>query len=123
MTSDVGILGALKRKREVILSVKGRVTGRVSSRHVWFALSKNEKSIYLIPVNGRKTQWYLNVRKEPRVTIRVGAHAFTEKIAEVEQGKFRKVSETFAAKYGKDEMEAYYPRKEVALEVPLPASS
>lgn len=123
MTSDVGILGALKRNREIILSVKGRITGKVSSRHVWFVLSKNEKSIYLIPVNGRKTQWYLNVRKEPEVTIRVRGHAFAERISEVEQGRFREVFDTFAAKYGEEAMEVYYPRKEVALEIPLPASS
>jgi hypothetical protein len=123
MTSSREILGALKKNNEMELAVKGRTTGKIIVRPVWFVLSKDEKSIFLIPMNGRKTQWYLNVKKEPMVTIKVGKHDFTSKIVEVGERQFKEVFSLFAARYGERDMEEYYPRLEVALEVPLPASS
>jgi hypothetical protein len=123
MTSDYEILDALKDNMEIELSVKGRVTGKVIPRPVWFALSKDAKSIFLIPVNGRKTQWYLNVKKEPEVTVRVGGRVFTGSIAEVGMAKFKEVVEAFTARYGGRDMKEYYPNLEVALEVPLPTRS
>jgi len=123
MTSDNEILDALKGKRELELSVKGRVTGKVIPRPVWFVLSKDEKSIFLIPVSGRKTQWYLNVKKEPEVTVRVGGRAFKGRIAELGPAKFKEALDGFKARYGERDMKDYYPNLDVALEVPLPARS
>ena len=123
MASDHGILEALRKSNEIELSVRGRTTGKVIPRPVWFALSKDEKSIFLIPVNGRKTQWYLNVKKEPEVNIRVGGRAFTGRIAEVGQAKFKDALDAFTARYGERDMKEYYPNLEVALEVLLPVHS
>jgi hypothetical protein len=74
-----GLLSALGTNDEVELTVKGRVTGKLIPRPVWFTLSKDGRSLYLVPVRGRKTQWYLNVEKEPNVTIRAGGSSFTSK--------------------------------------------
>ena len=122
MSSMEKILGALKKETEMELSVTGRVSGKIIPRPVWFVLSKDNKSIMLIPVNGKETQWYLNVKKNPNVTVKVGGQSFNGRIAEVGQGQFDEVLATFMAKYGKEDMDSYYPRKEVALEIPLPAS-
>src|SRR5437870_10580318 len=122
MTSMEKILRALKKETEMELSVTGRVSGKIIPRPVWFVLSRGDKSILLIPVQGRKTQWYLNVKKNPNVTVRVGGHSFNGKIEELSSGRLNEVLSAFTVKYGKEDMNSYYPKKEAALEIPLPAS-
>ncbi len=115
---------ALKENSELELSVKGRISGRLLPRPVWFVLSKDTKSIYLVPLSGRKTQWYLNVKKEPRVSIRVGGISFKGEAVELPSRMFEEVIEGFVVKYGRADIEKYYPRKdidEVAFEVRLPS--
>jgi deazaflavin-dependent oxidoreductase (nitroreductase family) len=121
MTSKEEILVALKKEREIELSVKGRVSGKVSSRPVWFVLPKDNKSILLVPVNGRKTQWYLNVMKDPNVRVKVGGHSFAGTMEEVDAERLTQVLDLFTTKYGEKDMENYYPRKDVAMELPLPS--
>src|SRR5256885_1315018 len=116
------ILDALKRETEIELSVTGRVSGKIIPRPVWFVLSKGDKSILLIPVQGRKTQWYLNVKKNPNVTVKVGGQSFNGRITELDSERLKEVLASFTVKYGKMEMDSYYPKKEVALEISLPAS-
>jgi hypothetical protein len=116
------ILGALKKETEIELSVTGRVSGKIIPRPVWFVLSKGDKSILLIPVQGRKTQWYLNVKKNPNVTVNVGDQSFKGSIAELGSGRLKEVLAAFTVKYGKEDIDSYYPKKEVALEIPLPSS-
>ena len=116
---NADLLRALKENNELELTVKGRKTGKASARPVWFVPSKDGKSLLLIPVNGRRTQWYLNVKKEPRVTIKVGGQSFTGSISELSSGQLDQVVEAFRAKYGRD-MERWYPNLEVALAIPLP---
>ena len=117
MPTDLGILDALKKNKELELSVKGRVSGRTIPRPVWFVLSKNEDSVIFIPVKGRKTQWYLNVKKEPEVTIKVGRHEFAGKMTELAPAQFGDVIDAFEARYG--DLRKWYPKLEVALEVSL----
>jgi deazaflavin-dependent oxidoreductase (nitroreductase family) len=115
------ILAALKRATEIELSVKGRVSGKDIPRPVWFVLQKDRKSIALVPVNGKKTQWYLNVMKNPNVTVRIGGHSFTGRVKEVGEERLPEVLDMFTAKYGKGDMERYYAQKDTAMEVPLPS--
>jgi hypothetical protein len=119
MPTKPDVLNLLRKNREIELSVKGRVTGKVSSRPVWFAFSKDSRSIYLIPVNGRKTQWYLNVKKEPQVTIGIGGTSFTGRLVELGAERFQEALEAFEGRYGERDMKEYYPRLEVALEMSL----
>ena len=90
---------------------------------MWFIISKDENSIFLIPANGKETQWYLNVRKEPTVTLAVGDRTFSAKSMEIGPQEFKDVLAGFKEKYGQENMDRYYPRLEVALAVPLPAYS
>ena len=119
MTNLEEVLAALKGATEIELSVKGRVSGKVSARPVWFVLGKDNRSIALIPVNGRNTQWYLNALKDPNVSVRVAGYSFPGRIREVNEERLTGVLEMFTAKYGKRNMEMYYPSKEVAVELPL----
>lgn len=42
-------------------------------------------------MNGRKTQWYLNVKKEPEVEVEVGKHKFSGRVIEVGPAQFEEV--------------------------------
>ncbi len=120
-----GILDKLRKSEEVELSVKGRVSGKPIPRPVWFALSDDESYIYLVPVSGRKTQWYLNVKKEPRVTIEVGGSPFTADVRELPAEWVGEVLDAFRAKYGEADIKKYYPmvgKDDVAFEVRLPSA-
>src|SRR5690349_14969081 len=112
-------LDVLQKETEMELSVRGRVTGKVTTRPVWFVLSRDNKALYLVPLNGKRTQWYLNVIRDPNVGIKVGRNSFTGRIRELGAERLKDVLDLFTARYGKEDMEGYYPRKEVALEIQI----
>jgi hypothetical protein len=117
------LLDSLKHEDELEVTVKGRKSGKLLPRPVWFALSEDGKSLFLVPVQGRKTQWYLNAKNDPKISIRIGKSSFTEQAIELPTSRFEGVIARFIAKYGKSDMDRYYPRKgidEVAFEVCLP---
>ena len=58
-----------RRYRQIKISVIGRKSGKTISIPVWFVLE--DKTLYLLPVQGSETQWYKNVLKNP--TIRIDA--------------------------------------------------
>jgi deazaflavin-dependent oxidoreductase (nitroreductase family) len=109
---------SLEGSREIELTVTGRTSGREISKPVWFV--RDREKLYLVPVRGSDSDWYKNVLKTP--TIRLAAEEAqlyatatpTSDAARVEQvlGKFR-------AKYGARDVEAYYPKQDVAVEVTL----
>jgi deazaflavin-dependent oxidoreductase (nitroreductase family) len=109
---------ALEDSREIELTVTGRTSGREISNPVWFV--RDGETLYLVPVRGSDSDWYKNVLKTP--TIRLAAEAAqldatvtpTSDAAKVEQ-----VLDKFRAKYGARDVEAYYPKQDVAVEVPL----
>jgi deazaflavin-dependent oxidoreductase (nitroreductase family) len=109
---------ALEDTREVELTVIGRTSGRQISNPVWFV--RDGEKLYLVPVKGSDSDWYKNLLKTP--TIRLTAEAAqleatatpTSDAAKVEQ-----VLDKFRVKYGARDVEAYYPRRDVAVEVPL----
>ena len=96
----------------------GRTSGREISIPVWFV--RDGEKLYLVPVKGSDSDWYKNILKTP--TIRLAAEAAqlnataspTSDAANVEQ-----VLDRFRAKYGARDVEAYYPKQDVAVEVPL----
>ena len=109
---------ALNDSREIELTVTGRNSGRQISIPVWFV--RDGEKLYLVPVKGSDSDWYKNVLKTP--TIRLAAEAAqlnatatpTSDTTNVEQ-----VLDRFRAKYGARDIEAYYPKQDVAVEVPL----
>ena len=109
---------AFDDSREIELTVTGRTSGREISIPVWFV--RDGEKLYLVPVKGSDSDWYKNILKTP--TIRLAAEAAqlnataspTSDAANVEQ-----VLDRFRAKYGARDVEAYYPKQDVAVEVPL----
>ncbi len=75
--------------------------------------------LYLIPVKGSDTEWYKNVRKTPTIRLTARGKTFTTSARFLtDQTKLDKVLEKFRAKYGRN-VKAYYPKLDVAVEVPL----
>jgi deazaflavin-dependent oxidoreductase (nitroreductase family) len=106
----------LARYREIDITVTGRKSGKESTRPVWFVLEGNR--LCLLPVQGSETEWFKNVRKNPR--MRISAHG--------EEGEFKArlisdpkdvatVVEKFREKYGAADVKKYYSNFDVAVEL------
>jgi deazaflavin-dependent oxidoreductase (nitroreductase family) len=109
---------ALSDTTEVEPTTTGRKTGRESSRPVWFV--QEAEAVYLLPVTGSDTQWYKNVVEKP--TIRLAAAEGSDYTAEArpvtDPDEVENVVGKFREKYRVDDFEAYYPKHDVAVEVP-----
>jgi hypothetical protein len=104
---------------EMELTVTGRVSGKKSTRPVWFVLEG--KTLYLLPVQGSDSEWYKNVLQHPTVTLAVDGAKLTGKAVPItDPAKVHDVVERFRAKYGAGEVKKYYTKLDVAVKVPIP---
>ena len=108
---------AVQNINEIEITVTGRTSGRSLSYPVWFSLDGDK--LYLIPVRGSDTEWYKNVRKTPtlRLEARGKTLTATPRIL-TESARLDHVLELFRNKYGRN-VKSYYPKYDVAVEVPL----
>jgi hypothetical protein len=107
----------LNRASEITLSVKGRKSGRDIPRPVWFVHEHN--TLYLLPNYGSDTNWYKNFLANQTLKISVSGE---EEIpargkAITDSSKVRDIMNKFGSKYG--DVKKYYPKPDVAVEVPL----
>jgi deazaflavin-dependent oxidoreductase (nitroreductase family) len=108
---------ALQGANQIEITVAGRTSGRSLSYPVWFAL-EGEK-LYLLPVRGSDTDWYKNLRKTPTIHLEARGKTFTTSARLLtDEAQIGKVLEKFRDKYGRN-VKSYYPRLDVAVEVPL----
>jgi deazaflavin-dependent oxidoreductase (nitroreductase family) len=108
----------LGRYRQITITVIGRKSGKKSSRPVWFVL-EGEK-LYLLPVEGSKTQWFQNLRKDPRIWIDArGAEAELRGKIVTDAETVKSVGEKFREKYGADDVKKYYSGFDAAVIVKL----
>jgi hypothetical protein len=109
---------ALTETNEIDLTTTRRTSGRQSSRPVWFVTQG--ESLYVLPLTGSDSQWYKNVVKTPTVGVAAAGAEYTTRATPVtDAAKVDEVVERFRAKYGARDVEAYYPRRDVAVEVEL----
>jgi deazaflavin-dependent oxidoreductase (nitroreductase family) len=110
---------ALDDVNEITITVTGRVTGREISAPVWFVAEDGE--LYLLPVHGSDSDWYKNLLKTPRMQLAADRATITATATPItDPARDRTVVEKFRAKYGADQIAAYYPKTDVAVEVTLP---
>ena len=108
---------ALQGAQIIEITVTGRTSGRSLSYPVWFALG-GEK-LYLLPVKGSDTDWYKNVRKTPAIRLAARGKTLTANARFLTgEAQLGKVLEMFRDKYGRN-VKSYYPKLDVAVEVPL----
>jgi len=111
-------LPALKKKKEIELTVTGRKSGKPLPRPVWFVLRGTE--LLLLPVTGTDSQWYRNVLVNPLVKISAGQQSFNGNLRVItEKRRIEEVIELFKGKYGPSDIKKYYPKPNVAATLPL----
>jgi hypothetical protein len=109
---------ALQEAREVELTVTGRVSGRQTSRPLWFVQAGD--TLYLLPVTGSDSDWYKNLLKTPEISLAVNGAELRGKAQPIEDAAaVGDVVERFGARYGAETVEDYYPNHDVAVEVQL----
>ncbi len=109
---------ALGGRGEIEISVTGRSSGRKITNPVWFVQEGEE--LYLLPVRGSDTDWYRNVLKTATIWLGADVTEFRAPANPItEPAQVRDVVDKFRAKYGAEEIERYYNRLDVALEIPL----
>jgi deazaflavin-dependent oxidoreductase (nitroreductase family) len=109
---------ALQTASEIELTVTGRRSGRDISNPVWFV--QEGETLYLLPVYGSDSDWYRNVLKTPTIRIAAsGAEASAQATPITDPGTVNDIVHKFQAKYGAADVDSYYPKREVAVEVPL----
>ena len=108
----------LNRVSEIRLSVKGRKSGRDIPRPVWFVHEGN--SLYLLPVQGSDTSWYKNLLVDSTLKISVnggGVEIPARGKPITDRNRVNDIFGKFDSKYGG--VNRYYPKVDVAVEVPL----
>jgi deazaflavin-dependent oxidoreductase (nitroreductase family) len=109
----------LSRYREVTISVTGRKSGRTISIPVWFVW--DDENLYLLPVQGSDTQWYMNVLKNPLIRIAArDAKADFKAVPITDATQVSSVVEEFRGKYGANDVKRYYSKFDVAVLVQTP---
>ncbi|MFC0508120.1 nitroreductase/quinone reductase family protein [Micromonospora costi] len=109
---------AFAGEREVEITVTGRRSGRQISHPVWFV--QEEESMFLVPVTGSDSQWYKNVRRTPMIQVAANGTAVSASVTPItEADRVEHIVAMFRDKYGADQVESYYPRHDVAVQVPL----
>ena len=109
---------ALESTREIELTATGRKSGREISLPVWFV--REGENLYLVPVNGSDSDWYKNVLRTPMIRLATGGVRLTATATPVtDPARVGEILDKFRAKFGARDVEAYYPKQEVAVEVPL----
>jgi hypothetical protein len=110
----------LNRVSEIGLSVKGRKSGRDIPRPVWFVHEGN--TLYLLPVQGSDTNWYKNLLVDS--TLKISVNGGGEEVPLrgkpiTDSSRVDNVVRKFKSKYGEGDVKKYYPKVDVAVEVPL----
>jgi hypothetical protein len=116
--SKADLYKSLDRASEVTLSVKGRKSGKDIPRPVWFVHEDN--ILYLLPVRGSDTSWYKNFLADPTLKISVNVVETTVRGRPIiDISRVEDVVRKFKSKYGEGDVKKYYPKTNVAVEVPL----
>jgi hypothetical protein len=115
---DREFLDALNSTVEIELSVKGRRSGRNTSRPVWFVLEGRE--LYLLPVAGSETEWYRNVLTNPEITLSVKEKKLTAQAKPLsDPAKIAEVVDRFRQKHGVHDVQVYYTKLDAAVAVSI----
>ena len=70
--------------------------------------------------NPTDADWYKNALKTPAIRLAAGKAQLSANASPIlDVGKVGHVLDGFRAKYGAHDVEAYYPKHDVAVEVPL----
>jgi hypothetical protein len=118
MPASKSLLQRLARYRQIKISVKGRKSGRTTSRPVWFVL--DDSKLYLLPVQGSDTQWYRNIRQDPWLRIDArGVRGDFRATGIKAPERVKKIIEKFREKYTPAYVRKYYSKFDVGVLINL----
>ena len=117
--ADDALTQALKKRRQISITVIGRRTGRSIKIPVWFV--SDDKALWLLPVNGSRTQWYRNLKKNRAITIQAGSprRDFRARLLK-NAPAVRKVIQRFREKYTAAQIKRWYTGLDVAVQISSP---
>jgi deazaflavin-dependent oxidoreductase (nitroreductase family) len=78
-------LGALAGEDFCYLRTIGRVTGRPHTIEIWFALEAH--TLYMLADGREKSDWVKNLRRTPRVSVRIADERFDGLARVVDEGE------------------------------------
>ena len=109
---------ALEETDEIEITVIGRRSGREIAIPVWFV--REGERLFLLPIEGSDTEWFRNVLETPTLRIHANGVEWRGAVQPIRDPEtVRSVTEKFREKYGAGEVEKYYSKLDVAVEVPL----
>ena len=109
---------ALDQTREIEITTIGRRTGGPITFPVWFV--RRGDSLLLLPLRGTDTGWYRKLVQDPTLRLLVGPDEHTATATLItDPESVNEVVEAFRGRYGADDVKAYYPKTDVAVEVSL----
>jgi deazaflavin-dependent oxidoreductase (nitroreductase family) len=113
---------ALKRRRQISITVTGRRSGRGITIPVWFVA--DDHALWLLPVNGSKTQWFRNLKRNRALTVQAGAHRQDLRGRLIQSpGAMSLVLRQFREKYTPEQITRWYSGLDVAVQIALPGAA
>jgi len=116
--AEADFVHALKRRRQVSITVAGRRTGRAITVPVWFVA--DEFTLWLLPVYGSETQWYRNLEKNRGITVQAGTRTqeFRARLLK-DPAEVSTLVERFREKYTPGEIKRWYKGLDVGVQIRL----
>jgi deazaflavin-dependent oxidoreductase (nitroreductase family) len=115
---EITLADALKKRKQISITVTGRRTGRQIAIPVWFV--HDESAVWLLPVYGSNTQWFKNLQKNRMITIQAGSEKHEGKARLLKShDSIRNVVNRFREKYTPAEIKRWYKGLDVAVNVPI----
>jgi len=110
---------ALQHSNQIDITVTGRNTGRQITLPVWFVTDGGK--LYLVPVRGSDSDWYKNALAAAQLKLTADGDSITAPETPItDPGRVQTIVDKFRDRYGAEQVAAYYPKTDVALEVSLP---
>ncbi len=95
----------LNSANEIILSVKGRKSGKIIPRPVWFVYEGN--TLYLLLVQGSDTSWYKNLLVDPMLKISVNGIEISARGKPItDSNRVDDIVTKFKSKYGEGDVKS-----------------
>lgn len=69
------LLARLSKEEYCYLTTTGRVSGKPHEIEIWFGVL--DEALYLLSGGGMDSDWVKNLRKMPKVKVRIAKHKFT----------------------------------------------